>query len=209
MSTTFQLQAVVETPSFQDEFLCPWDIPVFEPFSRIRLWGETTNQEIGLVFAQLVQCNYLDFSGDSQIVLNQVVEDESLILLGGLQAIYGDKLIHPGCCCGLETWRDWQDFLTTDKSPWLGHDPYPWLESHGDFVRIWSDGGADRIILNSFHIDVYKSALRGALKVVEQDLQDFLLHIDSWAKNIGFEQSCELIDKFDRCFNITEKYLNL
>jgi hypothetical protein len=66
MTSPFQLQAVIEAPYFQDKFICPWDVPPFEPFSRIRLSGEMTYPEIGLVFAQLVRYNKVDLSGESQ-----------------------------------------------------------------------------------------------------------------------------------------------
>jgi hypothetical protein len=148
MTSPFQLQAVIEAPYFQDKFICSWDV---SPFSWIRLSGEITYSEIGLVFVQLVQYNKLDLSGESQTFLKQIVEAESLVLLGGIQAVWADKVIPPSCCCGLETWRDWQEFLKTGETSWLGHDPSPWLEIRGDLIRIWSDGGLGKSVKNAFY----------------------------------------------------------
>jgi len=209
MSSPLQLQAVVETPYYQGEFLCPWDVPQFEPFSWIRLSGEMTYREIGLVFAQVVQFNDLDLSGERQAVLKRVVEAESLVLPGGIQVILGDKFIPPSCCCGLETWREWQDFLKTGESPWLGHDPSPWVERRSDIVRIWSNGGMGESVENAFHIDIPYPDFREGLKTVERDLQAFLFCIDSWAREISFEQPNALVQKFDRCFNIGTRYTEL
>jgi hypothetical protein len=202
MNSLLQLQAVVESPSFQGEFQCPWDVPQFKPFSWIRLSGEMTYQEIGLVFAQLIQYNHLDLSGESQVVLKRVLEAQGLILPGGIQVVFGNKSISPSCCCGLETWREWQDYLKTGQSPWLGHNPSPWIEKQGELVCIWSDGGMGEPLENVFHIDVLHSVFQDRLRIVEKDLQAFLYCIGSWAQEIGFEQSENLFQKFDQCFDI-------
>ena len=202
MNSSFQLQAVVEAPCFQEEFVCPWDLQIPEPLSWIRLSGEMTDQEIGSIVAQLVQYNQLDFSGESHMVLDRILNAESLILPGGLQAVFDDQTIFPSCCCGLETWREWQAFLTTGNSPWLGHDPSPWVEAKNERVSIWSDGGLGESTQQAFQIDVSRSTFQQALQIVEQDLQDFLCSVDSWAQTIGFNQSTNLSQKINDCFDI-------
>ena len=163
-------------------------------------------QDIGLVFAQLVQYNRLELAGDIQEVLKRVLEANSLVLPGGIQAICeGNKSIDPSCCCGLETWREWIDFLETGQSPWLGHDPSPWLDVQGDLIRIWSDGGLESVS-DAFYIDVSKSHFKQALGLLERDLQAFLFGIDSWAQDVGFERSSDLSRKFNECFKIEGRY---
>lgn len=136
MSSLIKLQAVVEAPYYEGEFSCPWEKAEFQPFSMIRLHGEMTYPEIGLALAQLAKYNQIKLAGDRLTVLKQVVEAESLVLPGGIQVIDAQKTISPSCCCGLETWREWLDFLKTGKSPWLGHDPSPFVENWGDVIRI-------------------------------------------------------------------------
>ena len=170
MSSCFRLQAVVETPHPQGEFACPWNLQTLEPLSWIRLSSEMTEQEIGSIVAQLVQYDQLEFSEDSHLVLDRILTAESLILPGGIQAILGDQTIDPSCCCGLETWRKWQAFLTTGNSPWLGHDPSPWVEANHEQIRIWSDGGLGESTQNALRIDVSRSTFRQAVQNVEQAL---------------------------------------
>jgi hypothetical protein len=209
MSSSFQLQAVIETPYFQEEFVPPWDLKIPEPLSWIRLSGEMTEQEIGLFFAKLVQYNQLDFSGESHTVLDRILNAESLVLPGGLQAVFENQSINPSCCCGLETWREWQAFLTTGNSPWLGHDPSPWVEAKNGQISIWSDSGLGESIQQAFQIEVPRSAFRQALQNVEQDLQNFLYCVDSWAQTIGFKSSNHLAQKINACFDIGNRYTKL
>lgn len=206
MSSLIQMQAVIEAPYYEGEFFCPWKIPEFQPFSMIRLYGEMTYPEIGLIFAQLAQYNQIELSGDKQSVLKQLLEAENLVLPGGIQVVCeSQNTISPSCCCGLETWREWIDFLKTGKSPWLGHDPSPWVEMQGDVIRIWSDGGIEPVC-NAFHINVSRAHFAKTLILVERDLQAFLFCIESWAQEIGFVESSKLSQKFDECFNIGKKY---
>ncbi len=206
MSSSVQMQAVIEAPYYEYKFLCPWEIPEFKPFSNIRLWGEMTYPEIGLVFAQLAKYNQIKLTDDKQAVIKQILAAESLVLPGGIQLICEeqDTTISPSCCCGLETWREWIDFLQTGQSPWLGHDPSPWVERQGNVVRIWSDGGIEPAS-SATHIDVSRFQFQKALTVVEQDLQAFLFSIESWAQEIGFVESGKLFQKFDMCFNIRRR----
>jgi hypothetical protein len=209
MSSSFQLQAVVELPYLQEEFVYPWDLQIPEPLFWIRLSGEMTDQEIGLFFAKLVQCNQLDFSGESHTVLDRILNAESLVLPGGLQAVFENQSINPSCCCGLESWREWQVFLTTGESPWLGHSPSPWIEAKNDRITIGSDDGLDESIQLAFQIEVPRSTFRQALQNVEQDLQNFLYCVDSWAQTIGFKPSKHLAQKINECFDIGNSYTKL
>jgi len=133
------LQAVVEAPFYEDAPLFPWAIANHKPFSPISLHGDMTHEEVGLIFSQLVNYNGLESQGNVNKVLHQVLESEALILPGGIQAKKGAaQVISPSCCCGLESWRDWWDFLKTGQSPWLGHDPSPWIEIADGVIRVWS-----------------------------------------------------------------------
>lgn len=208
MYSLLQMQAVMEAPYYEGELPCPWQIPEFTPFSMIRLFREMAFPEIGLVFAQLAQYNQIELTNGKQAVLEQILEAESLILPGGIEVISKEKSIPPSCCCGLETWREWIMFLETGNSPWLGHDPSPWIERQDDIIRIWSDGGIEPAS-DAFYIDVMHPDFKRALMLVEQDLQAFLDSIESWAQAVGFVRSNELSQKFDECFNIRKQYKEL
>ncbi len=201
MNTLIQMQAIIEAPYYEGEFFCPWPVPEFRPFARIRLWEEITNPEVGLVFAQLAQYNQIKLTSSRQVILQQILKAGRLVLPGGIQVIYAEDTIEPSCCCGLETWREWIDFLQTGQSPWLGHDPSPWVEGLGEVIRIWSDGG---IVPTSDaeSLDVSRTQFEQALARVEKDLQAFLWCIEPWAQTVDFEESGKLAQKFDQCFSV-------
>lgn len=208
MNTNPHLQAVVEASFYEGNPLCPWLIADSQAFSFIRLSGKMTDREVGLVFAQLVQYNHLESQGDTNNVLHRVIQAQTLILPGGLQVkAAADKVINPGCCCGLETWRDWLRFAKTGASPWLGHDPSPWVEKVGGLVRVWSDEKSRKIShkkgVNIFHIDFEQSKFEADLSKVQQDLSAFLVRSKAWAGRVGFAEPSKLSRKFDECFHIS------
>lgn len=205
MNSLLQMQAVIEAPYYEGEFLCPWQVAEFKPFSMLRLHGETTYSETGLVFAQLAKYNQIELAIDKQGVLEQILKAENLVLPGGIRLVSEEKVISPSCCCGLETWREWINFLKTGESPWLGHDPSPWIESQGDIVRVWSDGGIEPTT-DAFHIDISRSRFQRALTLVERELQAFLFCIEGWAQEIGFVEPSKLSQKFNQCFLIEKRY---
>jgi hypothetical protein len=208
MNSSFQMRAVIEAPNYEGEFLCPWQVAEFKPFSMIPLSGEMTYPEIGLVFAQLAQYNQIELSCKKQVILEQILEAESLVLPGGIEVISEGMSIPPSCCCGLEGWRDWILFLETGDSPWLGHDPSPWIENQGGNILVWSDGGMESA-RNTFYIEVPRPHFKRVLTLVERELQAFLFSIESWAQEVGFNRSNELFQKFDECFNVGRKYTEL
>ncbi|NEP02468.1 MAG: hypothetical protein F6K58_28240 [Symploca sp. SIO2E9] len=194
-----QLQAVVEVYSYDSEQLCPWSKTLSNSFGWIRLSEHTTELEIGSVLAQLVNYNHLENHGEAKEVLGRILSAHSLILPGGIQVrAASGKVINPGCCCGLEGWRDWLRFLKTGQSPWLGHGPNAWVERAGNLVRVWSDNRA-----KAFHIDFERSHFEAQLSKVQQDLSAFLPQVETWAAKVGFREPSKLSSKFDECFAVS------
>src|SRR5215831_3083026 len=102
---------------------CPWPIPDLGPFSSVRLWEHTPELETALILAQLAEYNHIELDLSKQSVINRISENDALILPGGIRVLgEGQREISPGCCCGLEEWREWTTILETRSSPWLGHD---------------------------------------------------------------------------------------
>ena len=202
MNSSFQLQAVIDFYDFDAESFCPWEIAEITGSDCIRLSAEMSQPEIGLFFAQLVRYNRIDFSESQEAILKEILAADGLALAGGIQAIFEEQVISPSCCCGLEGWREWQDFLKTNKTPWLGHDPSPWIEQVDDVIRIWSDGGLGDSMKDAFKIEVNRPAFERELQAVERDLLGFRFCIESWCESLGFEQASELAEKIKRCFQI-------
>ena len=207
MSSSFHLQPVIEFYGFDAESSCPWEIAEITGFEWIRLSAEMSQSEIGLFFAQLAVYNQIDLSENREAILKEILEADGLALAGGIQAVFEEQVISPSCCCGLEGWREWQDFLKTNETPWLGHDPSPWIEQVDDVIRIWSDGGLGDSMKNAFKIEVKRSAFEQALQAVERDLLGFRFCIESWCESLGFEQSSELAEKIKQCFQIGQRHL--
>jgi len=126
------------------------------------------------------------------------------VLPGGLALEDQDgRVLRPGCCSGLETWREWFSVSKASSSPWMGHDPAPWIEDRGDVLRVWSDGGLSERPLAAFSIDVQRDELSFELRRVEQDLQGFLQRLDTWAESQDPKAARAFVARFDHMFEIT------
>jgi hypothetical protein len=203
ISSPFQLQAAIEFYSLDVESACPWEVAEIDGLAWIRLSAEMTQPEIGLFFAQLASYNQIDLSRNREAILKDILAADRLALAGGIQAVFNEQVISPSCCCGLEGWREWQRFLKTGETPWLGHDPSPWLEQVDGVIRIWSDGGLGDSIENAFKIEVERPVFERALQSLERDLLGFQFCIESWCESIGFDRASELAEKVAQCFQIS------
>jgi hypothetical protein len=136
----------------------------------IRLDHAASDDDIVRVLGVLAACNDADGPTPEASIARLRARDV-LLLPGGLAAAIGDETIAPSCCCGLEQWRDWEDLLRGGESLWLGHDPTPTLERHGDRFVLWADVPDVHRPPLALHFDT--TALATALACVEQDLRDF------------------------------------
>lgn len=131
----FVLRPVVASPPEPSAFWCPLPPKPWPDF--IELSGSSTDGEVALVLLQLATYN----RGRQLVPLQpaELVSAESLVLPGGLQATNGTQVISPSCCCGLEGWPEWRYALEDGTSPWMGHDPFPWLEQQEGQFQLWPD----------------------------------------------------------------------
>ncbi len=197
-----KLYAVVEAPWFDGAPPWPWPIADRKPFSFIRVSCELTGAEVGSIIAQLVKYNQVETGPSTTALLSGALAAEVLLLPGGIHASSGEREICPGCCCGLETWREWLSFLESGASPWAGHDPAPRLESVDGLVRVWSDGGISPTP-DAYAIEFDRIRFTTELGRVERDLRAFLSLVGAWAENVGFPDPPALCRKLDACFGIT------
>ena len=105
-----------------------------------------------------------------------------LFIQGGLVATDTDTgvVVVPGCCAGLESWREWWWIVEDGSQPELGHDPTPVIEPVGDLLRVWQDED-----VRDAHVDIPRAALPGLLSDVERDLKAFLGPLRAWAVDAG------------------------
>ncbi|GAA2393922.1 hypothetical protein [Dactylosporangium salmoneum] len=125
---------------------------------------------------------------------------------GGLRVSTGDVVIDPGCCVGLDEWRDWLHVLGGEVID-LGHDPDVLVEHRGPVLRIWKD---KRQLLpgelpgpGEPHIDVPRADLPRLLDAVHRDLAGFLIALRPWAQDIAAELADPLVAAVDRQLRIS------
>ncbi|WP_308120775.1 hypothetical protein [Paractinoplanes bogorensis] len=195
-----KLQAVVEVPGFDAASRPPWPVAEMAAGSWLELAADCTDRQIGLFVAALAD---VASPGGRDEVVDTLVAEECLIVPGGLRltdTVTGMAVV-PGCCAGLEDWRDWVRALD-GESPWLGHDPGPVIEFADDGLRVWQKGDHGRPAGAS--VFVHRLELVDLLRSVHRDLVGFLAAVDAWAVRIGLaERGRALVEAVDRHFAIT------
>lgn len=107
-----------------------------------------------------------------------LTEAGGLIAPGGLR--FRDTVTHaevgPGCCFGLENWRDWQALLCGEQ-PWLGHAPTPRFHLDGKVIRLHQD---DRASIAPPAVEFETGDLPGLLASAQRRLRGFLDRVEHW-----------------------------
>lgn len=173
---TASLIAVVRRGRHEEPFWCalppqPWP-------QWIRLWRGTTDSETALVLFEVAYRhvgNLLE-SRETQSLLPSEVKAESMpAISGGLAARSATVAVYPGCCAFLNEWREWHRLLEGQGSPWLGHDPSPWVERWSGSFYAWPDEWQfDRRRRSTSTVRFSRGRLAEALRQVERDLKDFV-----------------------------------
>jgi hypothetical protein len=121
---------------------------------------------------------------------------------GGLRVAGGGVVVEPGCCFGLEEWRDWLDVLD-GQVVWLGHSPDVQVQQLGPVVRVWRDEALVDPKFTGAHVDVPRDALPGLLRDVRLDLTGFLDALGTWARHVVPDQADRFITTVDHRLRIT------
>ncbi|WP_031516476.1 hypothetical protein [Streptomyces sp. NRRL F-5123] len=175
---------VLETP----EAACfsPWPVADLAPYTFAPLSGRMTADEVGSALAMLADYNARagdgDHPSDAEGLIRGLLEAEKILAPGGLRlhdTATGTTVV-PGCCCGLEDWREWLD-VADGESLWLGHDPSPRFEHRGDAVRLWPDGRDAVEAPATQPVEIRLTALPAILRATQQDLRAFLSLTREWA----------------------------
>jgi hypothetical protein len=157
---------------------CPIEAPAFVAPVRPRPWpgfiqlsGASPDQDVALVVAQLARYGH---GAGGPTTIESLAADFPHVTPGGLAAVDRLTTVLPSCCCGLESWRDWYRLLSEGQSPWLGHDPSPWVEMRGEEFLVWPDGGLGDAGVGEFQpIRFSKLGLAASLANAEADLGAF------------------------------------
>jgi hypothetical protein len=202
------MRAVVEVPTLTES--PPWPVAPLASGSWLELDGGCTDEQVGLFVAALADRIEVASPGRRDAVVDALLAEELLILAGGLQV--GDTstgtVVVPGCCAGLEDWRDWDQVLT-GGAPWLGHDPGPEVEVVGGDLRVWQDGGPNRHRGHwaGRHVDLPSRALPRLLRAAQRDLIGFLDALTGWAARTELgHRGIALMKAVDQNFAVTKPW---
>jgi hypothetical protein len=181
-----------------------WATQTDSEASFIRLSADTTPAQTASFVAGLCAYNHLT-AQSVQDAITVLLSAETLVMPGGVAVIVAEqKPLYPSCCCGLESWREWLDAMTTGGSPWLGHDPAPWLEISGGLVTIWPDGGLSGGAKGEqpfCKLPVAECALQ--LQRVEGDISKFLNVLRGWVTEHDPSRAEALVAHLDQRLSLT------
>ncbi|MFE1288180.1 hypothetical protein [Streptomyces sp. NPDC058751] len=174
------VNAVLETPDTADFSF--WPVADLPPYRFMPLSGGMSLLEVGSALAMLAQYNSRAGdddrpSTDADEAVRRLLESDKVIAPGGLHIhdTRTDVTVRPGCCCGLEDWREWLA-VTDGETPWLGHDPSPRLEHADGVVRLWNDQED-----SGPPVEIVVGDLPGILHTVQEGLRGFLSLTERWA----------------------------
>ncbi|MFD0418363.1 hypothetical protein [Streptomyces sp. NPDC127108] len=167
-----------------------WPVAEAESFGFLPLGGELSPTEVGAAVMRIASCNDVAPDGDRPprpadalgSFLHGLLTFDHLFAAGGLRVTDHSTGVTflPGCCDGLEDWRDWHQFLDGGSLLGFGHDPLsPVAERFGDTVRLTVN--ADQSDSPAIELSITK--LRNLLADAERDLADFLALAADWASS--------------------------
>jgi hypothetical protein len=177
----------------------PWEVPTgWAPSVNSQVWielhGSTPLVDVARVVARVASYGH-DMPDSAKDAANLIIVDHCCAVAGGLIARKDALELEPGCCCGLESWRDWIGLRPGSPSVWLGHDPDQGVDCGPDAAVIGREGRYPVQIAVDY--DELAKAVAGA----ESDLRAFLDRLRDWAGDVGVPPD-ELAAGFARTFKI-------
>ncbi|MFD9789116.1 hypothetical protein ACFWYX_34965 [[Kitasatospora] papulosa] len=182
------MQPVLEISAAADFAL--WPVSEHESYGYLVLNGELTPAEVGTAVMQIAVCNDLEPQEEHGPCPNDPLGTflHGLLTMPDVFAAGGFRVtdnatdtvfVEPGCCNGLETWRDWLEVLNGTGFSYFGHDPSSMAERLGDIVRLTLDAHET---YSSPVIELSVDQIRTLVTGAQQDLQDFLSLAETWAE---------------------------
>ncbi|MGW2842601.1 hypothetical protein ACWCWD_33035 [Streptomyces sp. NPDC001493] len=194
-------QAVLETSDTAGFSL--WPVGDLPPYRFMALSGRMSSLEVGSALAVLAGYNARADDDDIPATdaggaVRGLLETDQVLAPGGL-SIHDTRTgvtVRPGCCCGLEDWREWLD-VADGGTVWLGHDPSPRLEHADEVVRLWQDGGDAGKASSGQPVEIAVGELPDLLRTVREELRGFLALTEQWAARHVPALAGELVARLD------------
>ena len=199
------MEPVLET--FDATGFRAWPVADLPAGHLLALSGDLSARETGTAVATLADYAARPngdepLAGNPRDCLLGLAEAELAVSAGGLrirEPATGAE-IRPGCCCGLEDWREWW-VLMDGGEPWLGHEAAR-VEFSGSCVRLWPAHGyaaASRKV----PVEIRSADLPAMLRAAQEQLAGFLARVEQWAHSYAPELASVLRAKLDRDLGIT------
>ncbi|GAA3045061.1 hypothetical protein GCM10017562_02870 [Streptomyces roseofulvus] len=165
-----------------------WPVAEAEVPGFLALSGALSSTEVGTAVMLMAGGNDFDPDGDRpprppgalDSFLHGLLTFDSLFASGGLRVTdhaTGVTFL-PGCCDGLENWRDWHQLVEGGGLLGFGHDPVsPAAERVGGTIRLTVNAEQK----GSPVIELSVAELRDLLAGAERDLAEFLALAAAWA----------------------------
>ncbi|WP_416966963.1 hypothetical protein [Streptomyces sp. 4F14] len=181
------MQPVLEI--FAADGFALWPVAGHESYGYLVLDGKLRAAEVGTAVMRIA--DYNDFEPEEEhgpcptdplgAFLHGLLTLPDLCAAGGFRVTdtaTGTVFVEPGCCNGLETWREWREVLDGTGCSSFGHDPSSTAERVGDTVRLTLDADAKD---GSPAIDLPVDQVRALVTGAEADLRDFHRLAGTWA----------------------------
>jgi hypothetical protein len=200
------MDAVLETSEVTDFAL--WPVADLPADHFLALSGQLSVRELGTAMAVLTNYNGSDSEvrarglEDSTEQVSQLLATDQIIAPGGIRIRDTSTGVTaaPGCCFGLENWRDWLGCMNGEE-PWLGHGPTPRAEHNGATVRLWPD--VDH--RDGLPIELPLVRLPELLGSVQAQLIAFLASVGKWATRYAPPLADALVAKLDEDLAVTAR----
>ncbi|MET7280889.1 hypothetical protein ABZS29_21820 [Kribbella sp. NPDC005582] len=162
-----------------------WPVAASGPDDWFPLSGELTPLEVGTAVWRVVDYNdgpegAARPADPLDAFLYGMLTADLPVVAGGLRVVddsTGTTFV-PGCCDGLEDWREWRRLFSAGGRIHYGHPPVsPLAERRGDGILLTVDAEQD----GSPTIELTDAELTRMLAGVERDLTDFLALVVAWA----------------------------
>jgi hypothetical protein len=144
-------------------------------------------------------------SDAKQVIETYLTGQDEDFAPGGLRISADDLVVDPGCCVGLDGWRDWVGVIGGEVI-YLGHDPDVLVEHRGPVLRVWKDKDQlhpGELPGSGEHIDIPRGSLPQLLASVHQDLAGFLTALHHWARQVAADLADPLTTAVDRRLQIS------